>query len=452
MMTTLDISSIELQNDASAFVNNDGSLAIVTGPGQWSYSAIFPATQNPSDEFLASIEIEVSKGSVGLLPIDLQGNSESYTDVILRAENGRCTVDIVLPAGRRLCLRNTDPGLQSEARVFLYQTWVRRPVNIDAVLESLLPKMLLNPGLPAKIEIAKGLGISPNEISALLTAKEVIKLNLDAIFDDDLGRFLLREYRDQVDRLSTYDPRNLAVRAGYPGPDYFSGYFRQSITRVHHLVTMLRKLGMENGTLLEVGSLFGTFSGALQKLGYHVTAVDRYLKYADALDGYIDYLRSIGVEVVKTDPDNENSIMDQLSSFDCVISMAVIEHIAHTPQFFLKSLARHVCPGGVLALDTPNIAQYWHRKRLNAGKSIHAEIKEQFYAPIPFEGHHREYTAFEMCWMLEQIGCTDIRCDLFDYNLFQFEELSHDHITSFLAITMDPTLADTILVAGRMPS
>ena len=54
--------------------------------------------------------------------------------------------------------------------------------------------------------------------------------------------------------------------------------------------------------------------------------------------------------------------------------------------------------------------------------------------------------------MLEQVGCKDIQSDHFDYNLFQFEELSHDHITSFLAMTIDPSLTDTVLIVGLVPS
>jgi 2-polyprenyl-3-methyl-5-hydroxy-6-metoxy-1,4-benzoquinol methylase len=441
---------IELTNGAASLTNSDGSVDVVTSPVQWSYSAIFPKVASSFDEVLASIEVQVTVGSVGLLPINSHGGS-SGDELILRVGDGRRTIDVVLHTrtGDRLCLRNVDSG-QSEARVFRYKTWERRPVNIDAAFDRLLPKMLLNPGLPAKSEIANAFGILPTEISALLTSRAVLKLNLDEIFTDDLGRFLLREYKHQCDLLSTYDASKMDVRSGYLGPDYYARYFRQSITRVYHLVTALRRFGVESGSLLEIGSLFGTFSGALQKLGYRVTAVDRYRKFSGALDRYIDDLRSIGVLVIETEVDDENDVIDQLPQYDIVISMAVIEHIPHTPRYFLESLARHVRSGGVIALDTPNIAQYWHRNRLRAGKSIHADIKDQFYASIPFEGHHREYTASEMRWMLEQLGCKDIQCDIFDYNLFQFEELSHDHITSLLAMTIDPSLTDTVLVVGRV--
>ena len=449
-MTSLNIVSLDLANGATAAANYDDSVDIATGPEKWSYSAVFPGPKSTYDEVLASIEVEVSRGSVGLLTINAQGLS-SGDEFIIRAGDGRRTVEIVLHPvrGDRLCLRNVESG-QSQARVFHYETWERRPVNIDAALDRLLPKMLLNPGSPAMIDIASAFDISANEISSLLTSRAVIKLDLEAIFTDSLGRFLLDEYRHQCDLLRTYDASKMDVRSGYLGREYYARYFRQSITRVYHLVTALRRFGMESGSLLEIGSLFGTFSGALQKLGYRVTAVDRYRKFSGALDCYVDDLRSTGVEVIETDADDENSIIDRLPQFDIVISMAVIEHIPHTPRYFLESLARHVRPVGVLALDTPNIAQYWHRQRLLAGKSTHADIKDQYYAAIPYGGHHREYTASEMRWMLEQVGCKDIQSDHFDYNLFQFEELSHDHITSFLAMTIDPSLTDTVLAIGRV--
>jgi hypothetical protein len=75
-------------------------------------------------------------------------------------------------------------------------------------------------------------------------------------------------------------------------------------------------------------------------------------------------------------------------------------------------------------------------------------VEDLFFADIPYEGHHREYTAAEMKWMLERMGCRDVRTTLFDYNLLQFAELSVEHIDALLAIAVDPTLADTVLAKG----
>ena len=81
---------------------------------------------------------------------------------------------------------------------------------------------------------------------------------------------------------------------------------------------------------------------------------------------------------------------------------------------------------------------------------LEGDIEKQYLADIPYEGHHREYTRDELTWMLEQIGCRDIRSRLFDYNLLQFAELWPDHRDALLAMTIDPTLADTILISGTL--
>ena len=57
------------------------------------------------------------------------------------------------------------------------------------------------------------------------------------------------------------------VRSGYLGREYYARYFRQSITRVYHLVTALRRFGMESGSLLEIKVLFsGHFPGRYRSL------------------------------------------------------------------------------------------------------------------------------------------------------------------------------------------
>jgi 2-polyprenyl-3-methyl-5-hydroxy-6-metoxy-1,4-benzoquinol methylase len=159
-------------------------------------------------------------------------------------------------------------------------------------------------------------------------------------------------------------------------------------------------------------------------------------------------MQSSGVRVVETSSQNEVDIIGQLGEFDAVISMAVIEHVPHTPREFLHSLVSHVRPGGILAVDTPNIARYWNRKRMAEGKSVHQPIDLQFYSDIPYTGHHREYTADEVVWMLKQVGVRDIAVKLFDYNVLQFDELSAEHVEALLTMALDESCCDMILAAG----
>ena len=90
------------------------------------------------------------------------------------------------------------------------------------------------------------------------------------------------------------------------------------------------------------------------------------------------------------------------------------------------------------------------RRLLAQGLSIHQAIEDQYYTTIPWEGHHREYTAAEIDWILRQAGCRDVRTRLFDYNLLQFNQLSSEHLTALLRMTIDPARADMVLAAGRL--
>lgn len=152
--------------------------------------------------------------------------------------------------------------------------------------------------------------------------------------------------------------------------------------------------------------------------------------------------------MISTTREEEDQVTAGLGQFDGVIVMAVVEHIPHTPRLFLQQLRRHLRPGGVIALDTPNLTRYWNRIAFGNGQSVFMDIKSQYYADLPYEGHHREYTGPELRWMLEQIGCSNIKCVYFDYNLLQFEHIDRPHIECLLRIVEDPTYADTILVAG----
>jgi hypothetical protein len=183
-----------------------------------------------------------------------------------------------------------------------------------------------------------------------------------------------------------------------------------------------------------------------------VTLVDRYRSQNGAFDGYVKYFRDLGLHVVEAERSTEASMTAALGRFDAVISMAVVEHIPHTPREFLRMLASHVHPDGLLAIDTPNIARFWNRRRLSEGLSIHQDLPTQFYCDIPYEGHHREYTAAEVAWILEQIGCRDVRTVPYEYNLLEFAEIGGDHLEALLTIAVDATNADMILALGRVPA
>ena len=458
--SALHVTAADALNGASIVRDDAGAMDVRTPEAPWAYAVMLPidAPATHDDAVVGvrtRVDVEVLAGDVGLFLTDADART-AIGEVVVKAGAGRATVVVNgNPAARRLCVRSGAAG-GAHVKVHGIATSVRRRFDVTYIIDDVLPAMLRTPGEPALAAIASALSshrkqsVSPQDIGALQCTRAPIAVPLERIFADPLGTVVLEETARLTALLPTYDASKMDWRSGYLGPDYFEKYFRQSTIRVCHLIEQLRELGLTRGSVLEIGSLCGQFAMPLARLGYDVTAVDRYRAFRGAYAGFVAHLRRAGVRVVEADRHDENDIIAGLGHFDAVISVAVIEHIPHSPREFLTMLASRVRPGGLLALDTPNVARYWNRRRLADGSSIHQPIEYQFYAPVPFEGHHREYTAGEMRWMLEQVGCRDVRTRMLDYNPFQYRELWADHVEALLATTVDPSLADTVLVAGQV--
>lgn len=225
-----------------------------------------------------------------------------------------------------------------------------------------------------------------------------------------------------------------------------------NVVRVVRMVESLRRRGLQAGRVLEVGSWFGSFALAFRRLGYDVVACDRYTSYGHAFDRYVELLDREGVHVVATTREGELEEIRRNGLFDAVVAAAVIEHVPHTPRYFLETLYETTRPGGLLVLDTPNLTRYWNRRALERGETIFQPLEDQFACEPPWEGHHREYTAAELSWMLERVGCVDVSVEVLDYNMLQFDELSAEHIECLATIIEDPSQSDIILGVGSRPS
>ena len=256
---------------------------------------------------------------------------------------------------------------------------------------------------------------------------------------------------DLVALLERFQPDALEGHVAVLPKDSLRSYLHMNVVRVVRLVEGLRRRGFEAGEVLEVGAWFGSFALALRRLGYDVVACDRYSSYGDAFDSNIALMRGEGIRVVSTNRESELDQISALGRFDIVLAGAVIEHVPHTPRHFLETLYGAVRPGGLLLLDTPNVARYWNRRALERGETIFQPVEDQFLCEPPWEGHHREYTAGELTWMLEHVGCEEVDVEFLDYNMLQFEELSEEHIECLATIVEDPSQSDTLLAAGRRP-
>jgi 2-polyprenyl-3-methyl-5-hydroxy-6-metoxy-1,4-benzoquinol methylase len=447
--------------DATLVRCADGGCEITTPVAPWSYAMVLPLGQTEGDGhdvvgLRVELDLEVDSGSIGIFATGATTDAPLGRELMQRAGGGRTRLRI--DAGRessRLWIRS---GPHGSAKVKLHQVrrFTRRRFDITDLIDDVLPALVITPGDAAMEAVAAALSerigslVLSNEIGALECRRAPIHLPFQQLFTDPAGQVIVHSTESLISLMPTYDPSKMDPLDGYLGREYCAMYLRQSITRVSHLVEQLHARGVTRGSVLEVGSLFGQFALSLQRLGFDATVVDRYRAYDGAFDGYTNFMRTCGVRVIETNRADEHALIATLGQFDVVLCMAVIEHVPDTPRDLLQTLTSHVIPGGVVALDTPNIAGYWNRQRLAQGLSIHQPIENQFFCTIPYEGHHREYTAAEMDWMLQQVGCRRITTSLFDYNLLQYQELSREHVDALLAISLDPTLADTVLVVGTV--
>lgn len=118
--------------------------------------------------------------------------------------------------------------------------------------------------------------------------------------------------------------------------------FRPRAERVVHFCQLY---GIENATLLEVGSGFGIFCEIAQDLRVfdHVIAVEPVSFLAETC-------RQKGLEVIEKPIEKARF---EINSIDIVTSFEVIEHL-FSPQTFLMDCASVLSPNGLLILSCPN--------------------------------------------------------------------------------------------------
>jgi 2-polyprenyl-3-methyl-5-hydroxy-6-metoxy-1,4-benzoquinol methylase len=149
------------------------------------------------------------------------------------------------------------------------------------------------------------------------------------------------------------------MRASYADDAYFEGgeagyssYQAQEATlrpTFRRFLGELSRRGMagSGGKLLEVGCAYGFFLDEAKGFFDHRTGTDYSPAALERARGRADRLLLGGA--------------DQLAPgelFDCIACIHVIEHI-YDPVAFLRTLARHLRPGGWLVLATPDMGSFW---------------------------------------------------------------------------------------------
>lgn len=143
-------------------------------------------------------------------------------------------------------------------------------------------------------------------------------------------------------------------------------------------------------TALDVGCGAGLLCEPLSRLGAKVTGVD-----AAAENVAVASAHSAASGVPVEYHAGELGELG-LSQFDLVTCMEVIEHVADKPRF-IAALTRHLAPGGLMILSTPN--------RTAASRLLLVQGAEAV-GMVPKGTHHWEdfITQDELCYLLQAAG------------------------------------------------
>jgi 2-polyprenyl-3-methyl-5-hydroxy-6-metoxy-1,4-benzoquinol methylase len=291
----------------------------------------------------------------------------------------------------------------------------------------------------------------PVAAPVVVTAPEVMTIDMAATLSTEFPeeyphaaaateRVLAAIQGADLSRLARHSPALL----GYD----WTGYLRCSAARIVRAHRAAATHAPAGGRVLDFGSYFGNFALALQGGGFRVDAVDSYAAYGASLSGCVNLMREAGIAV--HDFGDGDATLDGLAGqFDAVVCAGVVEHIPHTPRLLLERLTMLLKPGGVLVMDTPNLAYLYHRLALLDGRSIFAPLAGQYHTELPFEGHHREYTIAEVKWMLEAAGHEVLSIDTFNYSVYAQPRLEGEHLAYHRAMQADPSLRELIISVSR---
>lgn len=228
----------------------------------------------------------------------------------------------------------------------------------------------------------------------------------------------------------------------------WANYLRCSVAR---MVRALRAMSMlpAGSRVLDFGSYFGNFTLMLQRAGYRVDALDSYGEYGASLAKARRLLDDAGARVLDfVDVGFDLAGLPQ-QSYDAIVCAGVIEHIPHSPRLVLESLHSRLRIGGLLLLDTPNLAYIYNRQRLARGESVFCPLPLQYETEIPFEGHHREYTLAEVRWLLHRLGHETVSVETFNYSIYGAGRLSGLDAENYELMARDETMRELIFTVSR---
>lgn len=292
-------------------------------------------------------------------------------------------------------------------------------IGWDHVVETLTgesrPKDILRPAMTEQDDTVDP---GPEEKNTPLAASqtEAVEKLRAAIAPDRGGRKSV-PFRSMADVMAAYNfdtlpqPKNISQHDGHkrrkqtPATDTgLVAYLDTHWTRFMTTLDLVVDLSPE--TVLEVG-IFPplAFEAIMMKAlpglkiegvwegpnPYHQTTSGRTNKYPD-FDIHVSPAN------IERDP-----LPYDAESFDLVLGMEIVEHLALDPYFFLCEAARVLRPDGYILLSTPNITS--HR---GVWKSLNLKTPYSFGVFVPTGGvygrHNREYTPHEVEHLAQSAG------------------------------------------------
>jgi 2-polyprenyl-3-methyl-5-hydroxy-6-metoxy-1,4-benzoquinol methylase len=434
----------------------DGRAKIRTAPTSWAHAVGFPLDAHATAGNVFAL-VACRRGEIGIAALAGDGSTPVAPEEMVAAGETRLVcadLDSSGEAAHWLMVRNGGGETPSECDVLALFTGSVPEVELND------EEIALALRDPAAARAACAARVWPEDViaavgptdSPLQVRRPAAPLRLPpqrSLWGGSRDAVVLDAAEDLAGLLERFQPGELQRHVAVLPKDSMRSYLRMTVVRVVRLAEQLRRRGIESGQVLEVGAWLGSFALALRRLGYDVVACDRYSSYGDVFDRYTELLKREGIRVVSTSRESELDEIAALGQFHVVLAGAVIEHVPHTPRHLLETLFGAVQPGGLLVLDTPNVARYWNRRALERGETVFQPLEDQYLSEPPWEGHHREYSAKELGWMLKRVGCEDVDVEFVDYNMLQFDELSAEHTECLATLVEDPTQSDTLLAAGR---
>ena len=179
-------------------------------------------------------------------------------------------------------------------------------------------------------------------------------------------------------------------------------------------------------------------------------ALDSFADYGAAFDPWRPLLESAGVR--RLDFDGTGFDLGRLSdaAYDAVLLMGVIEHLPHSPRPLLTAARRVLAPGGVLVLDTPNIAYGYNREKLLRGESIMAPIASQFDC-VTRRGTSPRVHAGGRSAGCSRVGFELVALDAFKYSQYGLTTIAGDDLRMHREAISDPTRREVIFAAASRP-